>query len=148
MESEPTTWRGVNAHWKEGRGQVRETSCEIFRSCDSICANVPLRTAVRHADCDRHELVRTIKLCANCDVALATVRCSCLIELQMGDLHEKVPRSRRRYDPESYSLRASKVYLIFVLDLKMDRQSRSWAYIVRSQNRGGYCTLHVPKVLP
>jgi hypothetical protein len=22
MESEPTTWRGVIAHWKEGRGQV------------------------------------------------------------------------------------------------------------------------------
>jgi len=103
MESEPTTWRGVIAHWKEGRGQVREASCELFRSCDSIFAIIPIRAAVRHADCHRHELVRTIKLCANCDVALATARCSYLTELQMGDLHGMVPRLRRRYVPRELS---------------------------------------------
>jgi len=113
MESEPTTWRGVIAHWKEGRGQVREASCELFRSCDSIFANVPLRTAVRHADCDRHELVRTIKLCANCDVALAMDRCSYLTELQMGDLHGKVPSCAEDMSRENF-LRAVK----FVLDHK------------------------------
>ena len=99
MESEPTTWRGVISHWKQGRRQVRKTSCEIFRSCDCVFAIFPLRAAVRHADCDRHELVRTIKLCANCDVALATARCSDLTELQMGNLHETVPRLRRIYAP-------------------------------------------------
>ena len=95
----PTTWRGVIAHWKVGRGQVRESSCEIFRSCDCVFAIFPLRAAVRHADCDRHELARTIKLCADCDVALASARCSDLTELQMGNLHETVPRLRRIYAP-------------------------------------------------
>ena len=89
MQNEPMA-RALSRR-KQGRRQVREASCELFGSCDSVFAIIPLRAAVRHADCHRHELVRTIKLRANCDVALATARCSYLTELQMGNLHEKVP---------------------------------------------------------
>ena len=71
-------------------------------------AIIPLRAAVRHADCHRHELVRTIKLCANGDVALATARCSYLTELQMGNLHEKVPGYEKICPPRRTRLRAVK----------------------------------------
>ena len=108
MQNEPMA-RALSRR-KQGRGQVRKTSCELFRSCDSIFANIPLRAAVRHADCHRHELVRTIKLCANCDVALATARCSYLTELQMGNLHEKVPGYEKIRPPKKNSPACSKVY--------------------------------------
>jgi hypothetical protein len=63
--------------------------------------------------------VRAIKLCANGDVALANARCSFLTELQMGNLHEKVPgyaqdMSRKKDMSRKNSLRAVK----FVIDHK------------------------------
>ena len=91
---------------KQGGDRSEKPLANSLRSCDSVLANVPLRTAVPHADCDRHELVRTIKLCANCDVALATARCSYLTELQMGNLHGKAPT--QKICPQKNSPRAVK----------------------------------------
>ena len=92
---------------KQGRRQVREASCELFGSCDSEFAIIPLRAAVWHANCDRHKLLMTAKFCANCDLTLAMDRCSHLAEFQMGYLHEVPPGQVEDTSPEN-SLRAIK----------------------------------------
>jgi hypothetical protein len=69
--SEPATGHAVIKNWKEGCGLIREDFCELFRTCDSVFAIITLPAAVRHADCDRHELLRTIKLSANSNQTLA-----------------------------------------------------------------------------
>ena len=90
-------------HYREGNrdgDKFEKPLANSFARAIPCSRSSPLGAAVRHADRHRHELVRTGKLCANCDVALATARCSYLTELQMGYLHEKVHRLRRRYVPQ------------------------------------------------
>jgi hypothetical protein len=51
-------------------------------------------------------------------VALATDRCSYLTELQMGNLHEKVPGYEKIRPPRRTRLRAVKFTFFFVMDHK------------------------------